>query len=294
MSSRPVQPASGKPRKKSVSQRAGSQQSVGGDHSQQAPSNSPKASSTAEPLPMTLDEDQRSAFQRIKDWLRSMAATGYGVSVVLHVAVLTILSLIVITVNKSEEPMISSAFTVTGEVEELTEVIALELEPLESTESYDPTELLSSMPGGAELLSSIISPTGTSGTTDGDAIGAGAGFNMPASGHVVTKGSFSAWTVPEDPKPREDYLVVIQIRLPEKIRKYSREDLSGFLEGDDGYQTPLGQFTGKGFPKQFYGRFDDEARQFVIKIPGGAAKVSDTIEIRSRVLREEQKLTITF
>ncbi len=37
-----------------------------------------------------------------------------------------------------------------------------------------------------------------------------------------------------------------------------------------------------------------KAKQFVIKIPGAAAKVKDEILIQSRMLKEKQKLVIVF
>ena len=36
------------------------------------------------------------------------------------------------------------------------------------------------------------------------------------------------------------------------------------------------------------------AKQFVIRIPGAAAKVQDRIEVRSKVLKEKEMLFIAF
>ena len=230
-------------------------------------------------------------------WLKTVAATGYGVSVAVHLVVLIALSLVIITTQMPEEPTIHSVFVehaVTDfEETSLKELTSVTLEPMESREPVNPVDLLSST-SPADLVSTILDASTSAEVGAAKSAGKSAGYQMPGGGRAVTKGSFTAWTVPEDPEPREDYLVVIQVRLPEKIRRYRKEDLSGFLNGDDGYQTPLGNFTGRGFPKQFYGRFDDKTRQFVIRIPGGAAKVRDTIQIGSKLLREEQKIEITF
>ena len=155
-----------------------------------------------------------------------------------------------------------------------------------------------------EVVSAVVSPQHTIEpaflssespvTTGSESTAGGSGVRPPGTANAVTKGSFTAWTIPADPAPREDYLVVILVRVPERIRRYEKEDLSGFLEGDDGYETPIGNFTGKGFPKQFYGQFDTTARRLVIRVPGAAAKVRDTIRIRSKVLREEQTMEIVF
>ena len=250
----------------------------------------PNVSSLSVALAMNVDEEPSWLEQTVR-WLKSMAATGYGVSIVIHLLLLIALSLIVFTRRTPEVPQITSIF-VNQDVVEFQEVELLTLEPLESIQPYNPADALAATE--VDLVDSILDATSPGETEVAEAIGQSAGFQMPGGGRAVTKGSFTAWTVPEDPAPREDYLVVIQVRVPEKIRKYKKEDLSGFLEGDDGYETPLGNFTGKGFPRQFYGKFDDEARQFVIRIPGGAAKVHDRIQIRSKILREEQSLEITF
>lgn len=178
------------------------------------------------------------------------------------------------------------------EVIDFTEIEQLTLEPLKSAQPFKPADVLAS--AETDLIDSILKAASPGEAEIAETIGQSAGFQMPGGGRAATKGSFTAWTVPEDPAPREDYLVVMQIQVPEKLRKYRKEDLSGFLEGDNGYETPLGNFTGKGFPKQFYGSFDDKAHQFVIRIPGGAAKVHVTIQIRSKLLRETQTLKITF
>lgn len=225
--------------------------------------------------------------------MKGAVATGYGVSAVVHVLLLIALSLIVLTSQEPDEPTITSVFS-KNEVYDLLDIedADITLEPLDIRQPPNPAEMLAA--ATPEIVSSILSPDSTAESGEGDELATAAGFAMPGGGRAVTKGSFTTWTVPEDPAPREDYLVVIQIRLPEKIKKYRKEDLTGFLEGDDGYQTPLGDFKGKGFPKRYYGQFDDEARQFVIRIPGGAAKVQDTITIQSKVLREKQTLEITF
>jgi len=239
-----------------------------------------------------MEFDEQSSWSvRMIHWLKSMAATGYGVSVALHLFVLVALSLIVFRTRTPELPTITSVF-VDHEVIDFTDIETVTLEPLASTQPFNPADILAS--AEADLIDSILNAASPGEAEAVETIGQSAGFQMPGGGRAVTKGSFTAWTVPEDPAPREDYLIVIQIRVPEKLRKYRKEDLSGFLEGDDGYETPLGNFTGKGFPKQFYGRFDDKAHQFVIRIPGGAAKVHDTIQIRSKILREDQTLKITF
>ena len=62
---------------------------------------------------------------------------------------------------------------------------------------------------------------------------------MPTGGKAVTKGSFTAWTVPKDPKPGQDYKIVIQIKVPETVKRYRIADLSGRVIGTDKYTLDI-------------------------------------------------------
>ncbi|HTN02273.1 MAG TPA: hypothetical protein VL132_10365, partial [Planctomycetaceae bacterium] len=65
-----------------------------------------------------------------------------------------------------------------------------------------------------------------------------AGINVPA--YAITKGSFSVWTEPKDPRPNRPYNIVIQIRVPPdlaaraKVYPLSR-DLTAEVRGTDRY-----------------------------------------------------------
>lgn len=228
----------------------------------------------------------------LKRCLKSIASTGIGVSVVVHAILLVLLSLFVMTRHSDETPWLTSSFAADNTADlDFTEIEQFTLEPLASSDSIQ--IVTATMPQAAAIEPPFLS-TESNVAAGTESASGGTGVRPPGGANAVTKGSFTAWTVPADPAPREDYLVVILVRVPEKIRKYEKEDLSGFLEGDDGYETPIGNFTGKGFPKQFYGQFDTGARRLVIRIPGAAAKVRDTIRIRSKILREEQTMEIVF
>jgi hypothetical protein len=73
----------------------------------------------------------------------------------------------------------------------------------------------------------------------GTAMTKGAGNGGGAPKNAVTKGSFTAWTVPEDPEPGQDYVIVIEIKLPEKVRRYPLKDLSGMVVGTDGWRQAI-------------------------------------------------------
>ena len=116
----------------------------------------------------------------------------------------------------------------------------------------------------------------------------GAGNGGGAPKNAVTKGSFTVWTVPEDPEPGQDYVIVIEIKLPEKVQRYPLKDLSGMVVGTDGWRQAI---PGK---SQGFARVVDHRTQLEIRVPGAPRLVRDTIRIRSRILKEQQVLTIVF
>jgi hypothetical protein len=228
----------------------------------------------------------------LKRYLIRQASTGAGISVGIHAVLLALLSLFVITHHNEDAPWLTSSFAADETANlDLTELEDFTLEPLAASTPIDVVSAVVPQPAAVQpgfLVAESPGPSGNASNTNGT------GVRPPGTANAVTKGSFTAWTDPADPKPREDYLLVILVRVPDSVRKYTQEDLSGFLTGDDGYETPIGNFTGKGFPKQFYGQFNDKAHRLVIRVPGAAAKVRDTIQIRSRILREEQTLEKVF
>lgn len=141
---------------------------------------------------------------------------------------------------------------------------------------------------------------------DGD--GAGVLLKVPASGLAVTKGSFTAFTIPAHPRPRETYSIVIEVRLKNDVKKYRASDLSGEVKGSDNYTQKL-PFDPRAPNASGYPAEDkrikplksdsildvvDNKVQIVVKVPGAARLVKDTIRISSRRLKETQELTLVF
>ena len=138
--------------------------------------------------------------------------------------------------------------------------------------------------------------------------GAGVLLKVPKSGLAVTKGSFTAFTIPAQPRPRQSYSIVIEIRVANDAKKFRVSDLTGQVRGSDGYAQKL-PFDARspnasGYPveNQSIKTLDNSAIldvvdnrvQLVIKVPGAAKLVKDEIRIRSKKLREEQVLTLVF
>jgi hypothetical protein len=128
----------------------------------------------------------------------------------------------------------------------------------------------------------------------GDDEGNNVGVSVPAinvPGHAVTKGSFSAWTVPEDPLPGENYVIMIQVRLPPQLQKgkaYPAKDISGMVVGTDGYRKVI-----RFHPNEKV-EIQEGVVQFQLPIPGAKQLVRDTIRIESKLLKEKQVIQLVF
>ena len=111
--------------------------------------------------------------------------------------------------------------------------------------------------------------------------------NSPGS-KAITKGSFTVWTVPEDPGPGHSYWIVIQVKHKKALVNYTRTDLSGTVVGTDNYRALIASHQ----PAKF--QVKSNMARLALKIPGGAKLVKDVIKIKSSMLNEAQTVTITF
>ena len=111
---------------------------------------------------------------------------------------------------------------------------------------------------------------------------------VPVPSHAVTSGSFSVWAEPANPEPGEPYKIVIQIRIPDGVEKYSVSDLEGVVVGSDGYQKLI-PGAARGFLPIQQGRVRME-----VHVISADQMVEDTVFVKSRLLREAQRLQIRF
>jgi hypothetical protein len=148
------------------------------------------------------------------------------------------------------------------------------------------------------------------GSKENDPIEDGSGvlLKVPESGLAVTKGSFTAFTIPANPKPREVYSIVIEVRLPDDVKEFRVSDLVGEVRGSDKYvqKIPYDKDApyASGYPVENAGikvltsstvlNVEKNRVQIIVKVPGAARMVKDVIKIRSRKLKEEQELTLVF
>jgi len=138
--------------------------------------------------------------------------------------------------------------------------------------------------------------------------GGGVLLRVPEEGFAVTKGSFTAFTIPATPEPLKPYRIVIEVRLPGDVKKYRISDLQGEVIGTDGYKQFLPYdkrmrsasrapaANGREVEITSSSSIDviNNRVQIIIVVPGAKNLVKDTIKIRSRRLREDQVLTLTF
>ncbi|NQV24978.1 MAG: hypothetical protein HQ518_11490 [Rhodopirellula sp.] len=246
-------------------------------------------------------------------WLVSNATCGYGVSFIVHAILLGGMSAIVYH-SLDDNQSISMIITdVDAMPIEFTEIMDLTVEPAGSSQNQLPQ--LTKIPittAEAEISSSLLDSTASVAGNNGDGGNTGEGFgfafSMPEGGKAVSKGSFSAWTVPEDPKPGRDYMIVIRIRLPEETKQYHISDLSGKVEGTDLYVqylpfdptrkelVPASERGGRIIKLKSTSRLPviKNHVQIMIPVPGASRLIRDTIHLKSRMLNEDQRLEIVF
>ncbi len=240
---------------------------------------------------------------RLRQWFRSEDAKAVAVSAVFHALLLVALSLIAVHVQRPSQPFSTvvsegdePGVDLAGADETRIEVPSVEVSGAQvpqlrqlpvPTDQAHRSALTTELAQSVESLADTLQQLGQGGGQEG--LADGVGFRMPGSGKVVRKGRFAAWTVPEDPAPYEDYLIVVQVQVPRQLRNYDGRDLSGYMYGTDGYTTPIGFYRGR-----YYGKFIRGANQLVIRIPGAEKNVRDVIHVESRLLREKQELEIVF
>jgi len=134
-------------------------------------------------------------------------------------------------------------------------------------------------------------------------------FKLPKSGLAVTKGSFTVWADPEVPRVNEAYKIIVEIRLPDSVKAYRINDLSGRVIGTDGYRQKIPydsnskgavSYTDEDLKMEPIRsssesiKVRDNKVQLVIKVQGAARLVKDVIQIRSRRLKENHELELVF
>ncbi len=242
---------------------------------------------------------------------------GFGSSFVVHGVVLSVLAIWVLDQFSEVRPLSTEWSQSEDETVSLPESLAGELEVAsQNVQEANETPRIDTaiLEGRENALDDALSDALLEYAVETEAkkTTAGNGFlTAPKGAKVVQKGSFSVWTVPEDPLPNQEYKIVIQVRLPKVVRRYRVRDLSGLVEGTDGYRQKIPwDPLWKGRPdvaltvrdgrlvalrKEGFLPIRNRISQLIIRVPPANKKlVRDTITIESRLLKEKQVLEIVF
>ncbi len=256
---------------------------------------------------------------RIVSWLRTAAATGYGMSLLIHALLMLGMALWIF-------PQITESTSITTVVESDDEAPQLfdamddvQLEAPAGSEEVVEPQLAEVIQEDADLnvlehqFLQDVTAAETQGEGGASDVGKG-GFRLLEPKNAVKAGSFSAWTIPivrrfgeqakagDSPRPGQDYHIVIQARIPGKRKSYKINDLSGRVIGTDGYVQiiPLLAFiqdeNGRLIRAKAGRRVPvvDGVVQILVRVPGASALVKDTIRVKSKLLKEQQTLEIIF
>ncbi len=279
------------------------------------------ASPSGKQPPGTETDSDDEAAVSIKEQLKSTEAIGYYISALVHVVAYSAMALVFAYFTVwAEEPNVAPIraslddFNRLDEQPKFEEVGEIDLGSPSSESSVQSLNNLIQESENAkdktalqDLLPSLnaISASGVGGEADDDSFK----FRVPESGFAVTKGSFTAWTVPESPKPAERYRIIIQVRLPDGVTSYRLNDLVGKVTGTDGYTQGIPFDLDKRFAVSYTNEDRKEVIiksrseriqvrnnkiQLVVLVPGAQRLVKDTIKLKSKRLREDHELTLVF
>ncbi|MBM81048.1 MAG: hypothetical protein CMJ78_10700 [Planctomycetaceae bacterium] len=109
-----------------------------------------------------------------------------------------------------------------------------------------------------------------------------------ATANAVSKGSFTVWAVLDNPRKGEAYFIVVQVKVPDRVRRYRQSDLVGTVTGTDGYRKAICEKP-KGYLPIIKGTV-----QYVVHIAPSQRSVRDIVNVRSKILKEKQILEIYF
>jgi len=252
---------------------------------------------------------------------------GYVISLVVHAILLALLSIPIIAQLDSPEYFTTTVREESDETvvvdEPIDTVIPL---PVSSSAGGDPLSKLPEV--NLDALNTELQDLNLADMnqlegqdTAGGIDGTSGGKRIAQPKNAIKAGNFSVWPWPirsnnvknlrndrflaepgTFPKPRQDYLIVIRIKVPGDRKSVSIRDFSGTVVGTDKYEQIIPDgcyyFTGSGKLMPVRVRpsipvIDGEA-ELIVRVPGAAAFVEDTINIHSNILDEDQEIKLIF
>jgi hypothetical protein len=170
------------------------------------------------------------------------------------------------------EPLDEESLVNPADVEPLEETIPVDAtvdeSPMTESEMVAEEEEQAASPGSDEPLEIPPSPS--------------------VAERAVSSGSFLVWVEPAVPFAGEPYCVYVQIRLPERIKRYPRTDLTGVLIGSDGYRKSISGPERGDIP------LIANTATIVIHVVGAARPEADTLVIRSKLLRQQKTIRLVY
>ncbi|MBX3437333.1 MAG: hypothetical protein KF861_07590 [Planctomycetaceae bacterium] len=263
--------------------------------------------------------DPASLRRRALAWLGSAAATGYGLSFLLH-SVLMIGMALWIFPQVMESTRITTVVQSDADTPQpFDRMDDIHLEVPAGSKSIAVQQLTDVVQQEAEInvlehqFLRDVASADSQGEGGSGAAGNG-GFRLLEPRNAVKVGSFTAWTIPiarhpgeqpqsgDSPRPGQDYHIVIQVKIPGNRHAYNISDLSGKVIGTDGYlliipaQAFVQEENGRLVPARIGRRLEvvDGVVQILIRVPGAEALVKDTIKVKSKLLKEDQTLELIF
>jgi len=290
------------------------------DSSLATPSRARNSSAQSEMHANEEEEPVYSFKEKLLLWLASFTATGCIISFLLHSTILTFMAIIIVGGLPGNDDLSTflslddeESFVLNGPLD-----TRIDEESGGKTTEFNIMQPVKNMIGEnestvKEIEEDFLAHIGKGeGEDDGDGKGSGGGeFKFKPKGNAVTAGSFTAWTVPKDPDLNEDYLIIIQVKLPYtyKSTRYRASDLRGLVQGTDNHRQtipwdvrwPNSTFSSNAagdirpVNKASYLTVKNRSAQLIVKVPGSQVPATrDTIKIESKVLKEKRTLEIEF
>ncbi|QDT94700.1 hypothetical protein [Gimesia aquarii] len=281
-----------------------------------------RQSFSAQPQSLAKEDDEPvlSFKEKAVIWIASFTATGYLISFLFHSTALTIMAIVIVGGIQGNDDFSTLASLDDKDNFGLNDPLdtRIDEEAGGKTTEFNVMQPVKTLTGENDSTLKEIEEDFSmhlgkgEGEEDGDGKGNGGGdFKFKPMGNAVTVGSFTAWTVPKDPDLNEDYLIIIQVKLPYsyKSTRYRASDLSGIVLGTDKHRQsipwdvrwPNSTFTpqlkGQVRPVKKGGYLPVKKRvsQLIVKVPGSKIPATrDTIKIESKILKEKHTLEIVF
>lgn len=224
-------------------------------------------------------------------WQSLYVGWGMTTSLLLHGSVAVTLAFSYFSLQPDRGMLISGSFDEVRDGEQFDEMLDSRLDTSFGDKAASLEFVATTAMSDLSMMTSaenLIGGTEGSGEQAGEEASSSMAMNIAVPESAITRGSFTVWTEPEQPLPRVPYDIIIQVKLPPSAKFYRLNDLTGFVKGTDGYQKQI-RYT----PNERRG-VKDGFVQVNVRIPGAAQLVKDVIQIRSRLLDEEQTIEIIF